>query len=81
MPDCCTRKKSKAKGQPNSVNRPSKRRKQSTCGETYEELLAGDLKLEEEKQKTMSRDKASSIIELGKRPMTDVLRPNLLGPK
>ena len=79
-PDCCTRKKSKAKGQPNSDPRPSKRRKLSSC-ETYEEMLAEDLKLEEERLKAMSLDKASSIIDLGKRPMTDEIRVNLLGPK
>ena len=44
-------------------------------------MLAEDLKLEEEKLKAMSLDKASSIIDLGKRPMTDELRVNLLGPK
>ena len=44
-------------------------------------MLAEDLKLEEEKQKEMSLDKASSIIELGKKTMADVLRLNLLGPK
>ena len=66
--------------QPNSANRPSKRRKQGSR-DTYEVMLAEDLKLEEEKLKAMSLDKASSIIELGKRPMTDELRVNLLGPK
>ena len=79
-PDCCTRKKSKAKGQPVSANKPFRRRKKGSC-DTYEEMLAEDLKLEEEKLKAMSLDKASSIIDLGKRPMTDELRVNFLGPK
>ena len=48
---------------------------------SVEEILAEDLKFAEEKQEAKTFDMSSRIIDLGKKTRTDVIRPNLLGPK
>ena len=47
---------------------------------SVEEILADDLKRDEEKQAAKTLDVTSRIIDLGKKTRNGVIRPNLLGP-
>ena len=47
---------------------------------SVEEILADDLKKDEEKQVAKTLDVTSRLIDLGKKNKTGVIRSNLLGP-